>query len=94
METTLKKWGNSQGVLIPKNVCEYLGISIGDRLEFKEEQGGITMRPAKKHFTRSHRLTATELFSEWDGSYQPPLDWDAKGAEIDWGIPAKGEMPW
>lgn len=94
MEATLKKWGNSQGVLIPKSLCEYLGITIGDRLEVNEEQGAITMRPAKKQFTRSHKLTATELFANWDEGYQPPADWDSRGAEVDWGAPAKGEMPW
>jgi len=28
--TTLTKWGNSQGVRIPKSVCEQLGASVGD----------------------------------------------------------------
>lgn len=50
-ETTLKKWGNSQGVLIPKNLCEYLGIAVGDRLEMEEAHGAITMRPAERRFT-------------------------------------------
>lgn len=94
MEAKLKKWGNSQGVLIPKQLCEYLGIAVGDRLEIEEEQEGIMMRPAKKRFTRSRKLTATELFSQWDGDYQAPADWDSRGAEIDWGAPAKGEIAW
>ena len=29
----LYKWGNSQGVLIPKHLCESAGFQIGDRVE-------------------------------------------------------------
>lgn len=94
MEATLKKWGNSQGVLIPKSLCEYLGIAVGDRLEVEEAQGSITMRPAKKQFTRSHKLTATELFAGWDNGYEAPTDWGPQGTEIDWGAPAGSELPW
>ncbi len=31
--TKLNKWGNSQGVLIPKKLCERAGFRIGDRVE-------------------------------------------------------------
>ena len=44
--TKLNKWGNSQGVLIPKKVCERAGFQIGDRVE-------VTLNP------RTHRI---ELF--------------------------------
>lgn len=94
MEATLKKWGNSQGVLIPKSLCEYLGIAVGDRLEMEEAQGAITVRPAEKRFVRSQKLTATDLFADWEGSYRPPADWDSRGAEVDWGRSVGGEMPW
>lgn len=32
MATTVRltKWGNSQGVLIPKHLCDHLGLRIGD----------------------------------------------------------------
>ncbi len=94
MEATLKKWGNSQGVLVPKHLCEDLGITIGDRLEIKEEDGAITMRPAKNLFARSHKLTANELFADWKGEYKAPSDWDSRGAEIEWGMPTNDELAW
>lgn len=31
--TKLNKWGNSQGVLIPKALCESAGFRVGDRVE-------------------------------------------------------------
>lgn len=30
--TKLNKWGNSQGVIIPKHLCEHVGMRIGDRV--------------------------------------------------------------
>ena len=31
--TKLNKWGNSQGVLIPKKLCENAGFRIGDTVQ-------------------------------------------------------------
>ena len=33
--TKLNKWGNSQGVLIPKKLCESAGFRVGDRVEMQ-----------------------------------------------------------
>lgn len=30
--TKITKWGNSQGVLISKNVCEKAGMGVGDNV--------------------------------------------------------------
>ena len=29
----LYKWGNSQGVILPKKLCESAGFQVGDRVE-------------------------------------------------------------
>lgn len=94
VEATLRKWGNSQGVLIPKSICEYLGISVGDSLQIREDEGSIVMQPVRKRFVRSRKLTASELFADWNGEYQPPSDWSVRGAEVDWGAPLGGEALW
>ena len=31
--TKINKWGNSQGVLLSKDLCEKMGFQIGDRVE-------------------------------------------------------------
>ena len=31
--TRVNKWGNSQGVILPKHLCEHVGIQVGDLLE-------------------------------------------------------------
>ena len=50
--TKLNKWGNSQGVLIPKKVCESAGFQVGDRVE-------VAVNP------RTHRI---ELFVPTESS--------------------------
>ena len=31
--TKLIKWGNSQGVILPKHLCEHIGLAVGDKVE-------------------------------------------------------------
>lgn len=33
--TRLNKWGNSQGVILPKKLCERAGFQIGDKMEVR-----------------------------------------------------------
>lgn len=33
LATKLNKWGNSQGVLIPKRLCESAGFQVGDTVQ-------------------------------------------------------------
>lgn len=43
MKTTLRKVGNSRGVLIPKAIVDLLGIT--DTLELTVENGAVLLRP-------------------------------------------------
>jgi antitoxin component of MazEF toxin-antitoxin module len=95
---TLSKWGNSQGVIIPKSICEPLGLSAGDKLKLSiSEQGGsIEMTPVRRHATRSRKLSAQEVFVGWDGSYELPADLTGEsgaGKECAWGG-ATGKELW
>ena len=73
---TLSKWGNSQGVIIPKSICEPLGLVAGDKLELSvsETGGSIEIIPIRRHATRTRKLSAQEVFADWDGSYELPAD--------------------
>ena len=35
VKTTLQKWGNSQGIRIPKTMLDSLGISVGSEVEIE-----------------------------------------------------------
>lgn len=46
MLTTLRKLGNSHGVIIPKPLLAQVGMT--DEAEIKVENGAIVLRPAKR----------------------------------------------
>ena len=46
MLTTLRKLGNSQGVIIPKPLLAQVGMT--GEAEMKVENGAIVLRPAKR----------------------------------------------
>ncbi|CAN7284514.1 AbrB/MazE/SpoVT family DNA-binding domain-containing protein [Rhizobium ruizarguesonis] len=45
MNVTIRKIGNSEGVIIPKEVLQRLGLSSGDSLELREIEGNIQLVP-------------------------------------------------
>ena len=74
MQATLVKWGNSQGVRIPKEACEELELELGARGTMEVDIEGkkliITfeeLRPKRKYRRRSF-ATLEELAQGWDGS--------------------------
>ncbi|TBD37181.1 AbrB/MazE/SpoVT family DNA-binding domain-containing protein [Rhizobium ruizarguesonis] len=45
MNVTIRKIGNSEGVIIPKEVLQRLGLNSGDSLELREIEGNIQLVP-------------------------------------------------
>lgn len=80
MTTTLQKWGNSQGVRIPKTLLDTVNWSEDEQISIVVENGKIVMEKAK-----GKRKNIKELFENYDEEYEP--------AEIDWGKP-EGEEIW
>ena len=77
-ETTIRRIGNSQGVTIPKELCDEMGLPVGSRVRISSENGGIFIAPARGR-------TLRDRMTEWDGvRYQSP--------ETDWGKPTGNEM--
>ena len=72
----LTKWGNGQGVLIPKQLCQKLGLKIGDKLNVDAKDGALTIKPVK-----SYRVE--DLLAGYTGP---------KPEEYDWGKPMGKEI--
>ena len=78
-KTSLCRWGASQGVRIPKPICEELGIETHYQLTLqvgKDEMGlYVTIRkaPEMEHraFSDAPYVSMDELFKNYDGSSQP-----------------------
>lgn len=52
MNTVIRKIGNSEGVILPKETLQALNLKAGDTLELREDKGGITLVPVDDSFER------------------------------------------
>ncbi len=88
MYVTLQRWGNSQGIRIPKALLDALNLRENDRVELVQEKDGITVKKAAAvpHKTLEERLTAF---------YGKPVDQIQRldDCEVDWGS-AQGAEEW
>lgn len=59
MYANIARWGNSQGLRIPKSILESLGLCENDRVEITCQDDAITIRKAKApHRPLEERLTS------------------------------------
>lgn len=56
MTATLQKWGNSNGIRIPKQVLIDLDIKVNDKLLISSVNDEIIIKKDKKHKTLQNRL--------------------------------------
>jgi len=47
-EISISKWGNSQGLRIPKSIIDALQINIGDKVKMFIENNRVIIEPIKK----------------------------------------------
>jgi putative addiction module antidote len=52
MNTTIRKIGNSEGVILPKELLDRLNMKAGDQLQIVETDKGITLEPVDDSFER------------------------------------------
>jgi len=81
MLSKVQKWGNSQGIRIPKNILENSHIKIGEEVEITIQDGKIIVEPTN----RVHgRYKIKDLVSNM------PVDYEV--AEENWGDPTGREV--
>ena len=56
----IQKWGNSQGLRIPKTLLDSLGLHENDKVQLFQDEDGIRIKKAEpeKHSSLEQRLTA------------------------------------
>ncbi len=81
MLTKIQKWGNSQGIRLPREVLRKIDISIGDNVDVSIYHGEIIVKPVK--VTRG-KYTLKNLLKNIPDDYRPH--------EIQWGAPAGKEI--
>jgi antitoxin MazE len=82
MNTKIKKWGNSQGLRLSKQLLEDARLAVGDDVDVSVRDGVIVIAPARR--VRGKR-SLQELVSRIPEGY--------KAKEMDWGKPS-GRETW
>lgn len=77
---TITKWGNSQGVRLPKSLLNELNWTVNDEILLSLREGKLVLEKS----TLTHK-SIQELFKGYAEEYVP--------YEIDWGEP-KGKEIW
>ena len=78
-----QKWGNSQGIRLPKKILKDLGIDINDKIEISLNDGEIILRKVKKY------IDLDDLFKDYKGDYREDFAefeffGEAQGREFKW----------
>lgn len=81
MTTTIQKWGNSQGIRIPKIILDTVKWNENEEINLLVEDDKIIIEKVKDE----KRKNIKELFKDFEGEYE--------SIEMDWGDP-KGEEIW
>lgn len=81
MIAKIQKWGNSQGIRVPKTILDQCHISIGEELEIKAEGERITLEPVSK--IRS-KYKLEDLIKKIPNDYE--------NGEEEWGLPQGKEI--
>lgn len=77
MDTNLRRWGNSMGLLVPKAVLVSSGLKEGDRLTIEAEPGGFSVRRAQP------RYQLAELLARMPRDHQPDeIEFGSAGEEL------------
>ena len=79
----VQKWGNSQGIRLPKKILKDLGIDINDKIEISLNDGEIILRKVKKY------IDLDDLFTDYKGDYREDFAefeffGEAQGREFKW----------
>lgn len=87
--TKMARVGNGQALYVPKAICDEAGAAVGDSYEVRLVGKSFLFTPVRP---RRRRLTATEVFGDWGGGYEPPADFPTEGTEVACGGPVGSEM--
>jgi antitoxin MazE len=61
LQTTLRKMGNSTGLILPKAMLDQLGLASGAKIELRVENGEVIARPLKRKVREGWEEAAKEV---------------------------------
>lgn len=83
METSLRKMGNSTGIIVPKAMLDELGLSSGSKVDLRVVDGKFVGEPIKRKVREGWEEDAREIAAlgmtaeerEWV-EFEDPIDGD------------------
>lgn len=51
MSITIKRWGNSNGVILPSLLLKQLGVTVGQSLDAEIRDGALILTPVRPRYT-------------------------------------------
>ena len=73
LQSTLRKMGNSTGMILPKAILDQLGLASGAKIELRVENGEVIARPAKRKVREGWEEDAKRIGAE--PLTQEELEW-------------------
>ena len=77
-QVTIRAWGNSQGIRIPRKILEKMGMKVSDVLDVTVENNAIVLRRSIAHKSFEQRL------ADYNGQISV--------LDFDWGEPEGREI--
>jgi antitoxin MazE len=84
MRASLRKMGNSSGVIIPKPILAQIGVAAGDDLDLSLEAGRLVLAPAKRHPRAGWADAAERIAEAGDDALAWPEFGNAGDADLKW----------
>ena len=86
LQSTLRKMGNSTGVIVPKPILDQLGLEAGSKVWLRVEQGEVVVKPTGRKVREGWAEAAKRIGAQ--GLTQEELDW------LEFDDPIDGEWEW
>ena len=81
MTAIISKWGNSQGLRLPKSIVKDLNLSIGDELKIITKNNKVILEPIKK---QKKRYNIHALVKKVPKDYKPHEEFETKMGIEEW----------
>ncbi len=84
MQTAVRKLGNSAGVIIPKSVLAELGLSAGDAVDLRLENGHLILAPVRQTNRAGWADASRAIAAAGDDALVWPAFGNAGDADLTW----------
>lgn len=81
MTAKISKWGNSQGLRMPKDIMEILHLNVGDDVDITIVDGKVILEPIKKDILN---YDLNELISKIPSDYKASEEFDTIIGKEEW----------